>query len=112
MKKEIDSVKKEKVSSDDEPADKKKKSSPAKVKKEKGDDDDDDDVDEPIESTPPTSEDEASGSGSESDWAALRDEMATLIALMWPNITAAIAVLNTSHVTIRKSLYCLGRKPF
>jgi hypothetical protein len=73
VKKEIDSetkVKKENVSSEDEPADKKKKSSPVKVKKEQGggdDDDDDDDVDEPIESTPPTSEADASGSGSESD---------------------------------------------
>lgn len=68
VKKETDTdikVKKENISSDDEPADKKKKSSPVKVKKEQ--DDDDDDVDEPIESTPPTSEDEASGSGSESD---------------------------------------------
>jgi len=70
VKKETDSeikVKKGNVSSDDEPADKKKKSSPGKVKKEQDDDDDDDYVDEPIESTPPTSENEASGSGSESD---------------------------------------------
>jgi hypothetical protein len=66
VKKEPDAdikVKKENISSDDEAADKKKKSSPVKVKKEA----DNDDVDEPIESTPPTSEDEASGSGSESD---------------------------------------------
>lgn len=110
MKKDIDSeikVKKENISSEDEPEDKKKKSSAAKVKKEP---DDDDDVDEPIESTPPTSEDEASGSGSGSDWATLRDEMVTWITLIWLNIKAAIAVLNISHVTLRKNPYCLGRK--
>lgn len=63
VKKERDTetkVKKEKKGSDDEPADQKKKSASAKVKKEP-----DDDVDEPIESTPPTSDD-ASGSGSDS----------------------------------------------
>ncbi|XP_023722223.1 FACT complex subunit Ssrp1 [Cryptotermes secundus] len=54
-------VKKEKKASDDEQADQKKKSASAKVKKES-----DDDMDEPIESTPPTSDNEASGSGSDS----------------------------------------------
>ena len=101
VKKETDSevkVKKEYVSSDDEPADKKKKSSSVKVKKEQ----DDDDVDEPIESTPPTSEDEASGSGSESDWAALRNKMVTWIALSGLNTKAVIAVLNTKQLCHNK----------
>ncbi|KDR11732.1 FACT complex subunit Ssrp1 isoform X1 [Zootermopsis nevadensis] len=58
-------IKKEKKASDDEPLDQKKKSAPAKtVKQEK---ESDDDIDEPIEKTPPTSEDEVSGSESDSD---------------------------------------------
>lgn len=79
VKKEKDEepkVKKEKKDSDDEAEepeeDKKKSNKPAaKVKKEKKDsdkeDEDDDEIDEPIESTPPTTENEASGSGSDSD---------------------------------------------
>jgi hypothetical protein len=58
-------IKKEKKDSDDEPLDQKKKSTTAKVKKEKKESDDD--IDEPIEKTPPTSEDEVSGSESDSD---------------------------------------------
>lgn len=55
-------IKKEKKDSDDEPLDQKKKSATTKVEKES-----DDDIDEPIEKTPPTSEDEVSGSESASD---------------------------------------------
>jgi hypothetical protein len=35
-------------------------------------------MDEPIESTPPTSDDEASGSGSDSGWVSLEDKTETV----------------------------------
>lgn len=80
-------VKKEKKGSDDEPADQKKKSASVKVKKES-----DDDMDEPIESTPPTSDDEASGSGSDSGWVSLEDKNET--AIIWLNIREATVIPN------------------